>query len=458
LNIFPPKKIYKKKIFSFSKEVMTTTNYTQYVNRNPSIIGPTGLPVPDNYYQAKQVTPEQFKYPVPRRGEDVTRVWKILHPDNPIYTSSTRIIRVKLPKQVLDFRRGYFLLDVTINVANPGTYKRLSLGSWSIFERMRWLNGTQIVEEFDHYNRIFSMLWVANQYPTVVDQIGQDLLGLGTQVQRNAWGAVKQRYAVPVALGIANCGVLPLHVLNDQFVELYIANPNEFVETDGTGAIDVQLSGIEWHVEHLMGGTIHQDLEALVMRGSSEGQGFVVQFDSWRKEESNTLSISNDIKISTRCDIFKAIVGYMFDGNSQTNPLANDKFYTWPKNNAGTYQFKINNTLYPEQSVECFGDGLRAYFMYLNWTNAWSLDTFSDDAPNISLQDFNTNSFLVIGDFFSNPNTNVLNNVSTSNMNPDVILKLQLQAPPPPGNKFASLINFTTIVKLTVKDNFFIRS
>ena len=440
---------------------MTTNAQSSFTGRSPSIIGPTGLPLPDNYFAMPHVTPEQFKYPVPRRGEDVTRIWKLLQSDSPSgYSSSTsRIARFTLPNNgCYDFRRGFLLLDVTIRVSNPGTYQRLCQGAWNIFERVRWLNGTQVVEEFDDYNRILSMNWITNQYPTVVDQLGNDLLGWGTQLSRNAKGLVTTRYAIPIALGFANSGVLPLHCMQNQYVEFYLANGCEVVETDGTGTIDVAISGMEWHCEYLVGGTLAKDLESLVLQGQRTDGGFIIQFDSWRKEESTQLSISNDIKISTRCDIFKAIVGYMFNGDQKTNPLFNDKFYTWPKNAAATYQFKINNTLYPEQAVDCYDEALRAYFMYLNWTGAWKLDSFADDAPNISLQDFNDGSFLIVGDFVSNPQTTLLNNVSTSNMNPDVILKLQLQTPPPTGTKFASLINFSTIVKINFKDNFFIRS
>lgn len=434
--------------------------------------GSTGLPKPLNYSVVPQVIPEQFKYPIPRRGEDITRTWKMLQPENDLYsTNSNKICRFTMPNDgIYDFRRSYFLTSVTLypTVGFNGTYFRLPQGAFSIFERVRWLNGTQCVEEFDTYNRIMAFIWLVEQNPVVVDQIGYRLLGFGTQADRNAlaftnvpaaYTPVTTVYAIPIALGFANCGILPMNAMNTQYVELYLGVPTEIVESDSTGGqINISIINTQWYVEKLEGGGLMDDITSEV-RSPDLSAGFMVQFDSWRKEEASAYNDMNEVKVTTRAEFFKGILAFFLDGSTRNNMAVNDRFYTWPKTNTNWYQFKINNTLYPEQAVDCTGEAIPAYFNYLNWANAWALDSFSDDAPNIELEDFNDQNFIITGDFLSNPKTELLNNVSTSNMAPDLVIRVGLATAAPNNQyKLVSLINYSTVVRVNYKDNFFIRS
>jgi hypothetical protein len=339
-------------------------------------------------------------------------------------------------------------MDVTVTgtpPVGPTPYLALPNGAWNIIKRVRHLNGTQVVQDFDDYNRIFSWWWLTQQDPIVADTIGQDLLGFGTMTQRQSYATGTTRYAFPIKLGFLESGYLPLSEWQDQFIEIYLDEPQAYLETNYTACVTT-VNNIEWNIERIEGPGI-----APIISMARQGK-FCIAFDGWQLFQNTQLTMNNNLIISHRADIFKGVFTVFVQANDANNTQATyQRFWYFPKLDTADYQYKILGDLWPELAVDCRGDGLRNYTDYLKWVRAWKSSTVSDDwhapdAPNIVLDTFNTENFMIVGDFTSNPESKALNNMSTKKTNQDIQLNVRFDSTPPGGYAAYHFINFSYIV------------
>lgn len=394
------------------------------------------------------------------RSPNIYRESRILRPQSNSYaTNGDNCVRFVLPQQNADFRSSFLSFDVTITVTG-GTYKRLcQLGGASMINRMRWFNG-QVEETTEYYNRIMNLTYQADVDADVKASIGQDLLGYGTQADRNAAGAtVGDRVVIPVACGILNQGVMPLSILgrgNDFNFEFYLENPLYFVETDGTNPV-VSITNVRWDYDYVY--STDGSYEARIAKDIASG---ALQFGyaSYSCFQNPVLNTINDIQIPWRGNALTTIESILVDQGTISDPTVNDKFITWPKtlsNGASVleYQMQLKDGLWlPVEPIRCDQDAERSYITYLKSRGFWSNDAVSQWRAPIDTTSYNNDSFLMVNNLNSIPveayaRDYYFNNLSTLKQSQNTVFRLTLTATPPAQTVCYSFVNYGTLLDVS---------
>lgn len=427
-----------------------------YASSSPYV---EGLPVGDR---------SEYQYNAPKSGLNVWRLPRVLNPVDQSYTSDgNAIVRFRLPNDVpIDFRKGFIKYDIEINTGvgpGAGTYKRLSTLSTCPFERIRHHANNDTVEERTSANRISAIIWQSLQEQAVEDSLGLDVLGIGTPADRNAAGAVRSSYILPYDLGFLRAGVIPLHAFKNTVheIELFIAQAKSFVESDATNPITVTISNLEWHVETVTSwdGSYERSLFNMVDRSE-----FTIWFQDWTTFQNLVQAKVQDLLISARAMSVNSIISAYFKTDTLYDPTVNDKFTRYEKYGTTSFQFRINGKYIPEEAIDCSaGNGIEAYMYYCRWAGAWFANAFGGRPTKVNLDDFNTNSFLMVGDFRNNA-AQVLNNFSTDMSTGEMVFKLQLDGvggPPgviPPGLAVMHYVSYNTVCQVLPSGKVLIRS
>jgi len=381
---------------------------------------------------------------------------RIMNPTNNqnFTTGNNDVMRFRFPNsEPIDPRRMYLLVDVTINTTG-GTYKRLAFGSWSWIEKVRIHASNETIEEEMYFNIDYSAIFTLMSNPDYTDSLGPEMLGIGTPAQRSADGAVTTRYCVPILLGYFTTGVLPLHCVKTHYqeLEIYLANAATFVETDGTNP-SVTISNADLHYDGICSwdGSYERSLATMFDKGE-----FQVFFPCWTSFQNNLINQISDLVISNRQESVNAIITWMKNVGNVTTTTVDDKFITFPKNAAFSYQAKLGSKLIPEEEIEAQGRAFPAYLIYLNWMRMWKVGGIPQEnsrwpdirqsAVNINNASFNINDFFMVLDFMSSPGKDLVNNFSTEGCN-DIIFKLKLNALPPAQTATYHLVSYNKIVQ-----------
>jgi hypothetical protein len=425
-----------------------------------------GLTLPQGYQEWPKVRSPNFAYDLLQTGENVMRERKIIYPQvtTPYTTDGNRIIRFELPNDsCYDYGRSHIQFNVTFThtSATPATpFCGLPNGAWNIFQRTRHFSDTQLIEEKNDYGRIYSFIWITRQDPTVTQTLGTDLLGFGLPGERYGLGAVgapASFYSIPVLMGFVNSGILPFHVMPQQYFELHLADPTTFLESNWAQTT-VIVSNIEWHIDKICGSEYNNRLGSLVQQ-----QGLKLRFQTWQTFQTTNITTQQDITISVKNNVFNGMHSVFFNtadwNNTNVTPYY-QKFYQWPKLATQDYQYRIAGEWTPELPVVTVGEGRPNYMDYLRWTNSWRFDGIDQDSANISLDDFNNNipsippgayasgSFVLMGSFANDPNSGLLNNLSTRLVSPDIQIRLRLSAAPPAGTALLTFVHGETVVEI----------
>jgi hypothetical protein len=417
----------------------------------------------------------EYQYNSPKSGLNVWRLPRVLNPIDQTYVSGQNsVLRFRLPNDCpIDFRKSFIKFDLKIDIPN-GTYplpsalplnypsgadqyKRMATLSSSPWERVRHHANNDTIEERTTYNRIYSMLWQTLQEKEVEQSIGLDLLGIDSQAQRAIAGLTTQTYVLPFDLGFLRSGVVPLHAFKTTVheVEFYMADPRTFIETNTANPnITVTISNIEWHVETVTSWDGSYEKALWNMVDSSQ---YTVWFSDWKTYQNLVQATIQDLLISARAMSCNSIISAYYITSDQYNPLVNDKFSNFPKLDTRSFQFKITNRHLPEEAIECLGEGVEAYMYYLRWAGAWFANGFGGRPTKVSIDDFNLNTFVMVGDFRNN-SADVLNNFSTENVTTDVVFKLQLDSTPPTGAAVMHYVNFNTVCQVLPSGKVLIRN
>lgn len=376
------------------------------------------------------------------RTPNIVRESRLLRPQQNTYaTNGDSCIRFVMPQQNSDWRASALRMDVTITTTG-GTFKRLAQGGMmSGINRVRWYSGS-VEETYEYYNRIQNLIYNSSVSPDVVASIGQDLLGYGTQADRNAQGAQASfKVTVPMGIGILAQGVLPLSILargTDFNFELYLENPLWFVETDGTNPV-VSITNIQWDYDYVY--SCDGTYEASVASSVASGR---IQFGygTWACFQNPLLNTVNDIQIPWRGNALTKITSILVDQSTIANPLVNDKMTTWPKtlsNGASVVEFQIqlkDGLWLPVEPIRCDGLAERAYTQYLDSQGLWSQDAITLCPAAIDITSFNNDQFLMVNNLNSLPVDPLskdfyFNNLSTLKQSQNTIFRLTLTAVPP---------------------------
>lgn len=403
----------------------------------------------------------EYVYDYPKRGLNVVRRQLILNPlDNTWNSDQSGPIRFRLPSdKPVDYRRGYLQFTITVN-ATGGTYKRLCYGSWSIIDRYRHKSSgshCDFADRRDYYNRSYSAIWVACQPNTIVDTLGQDLLGCNSPSERDIYGADPQgtQYVLPLDMGLLNSGVMPSNTwgASGHEIEFYLAPANQIIETDGANA-SYTISNVNWYCEAVQsvggtaeGGSYEAGLVDLVAKG-----GLSVWYNSIDMITNVAIQASQEVIISNRNMAVNWVLTTLSNNDELSDTTVNDKMISFPKlvglSSVTSYQMKINGTNVPDEEIDCTGDAIEGYMQYARWAGGWFSNAFGGAELPVGLESYNGTSFLMVIDFRNN-HANVLNNFSTAQNNLSMLFKLRFSGAPPAGTNLNHFISYSRVSTFT---------
>lgn len=396
-------------------------------------------------YNPSFVVPPSLKWQKPKYGPRGKRKeFRLPSITGQYSTSSDKIVRFNFNNEgLIDFRRGFLSFDVNITTTGS-TYQRLSQGAWSIFNRLVLKTGVTL-EDIREYNLFHSMIFEATKSFDVQDVLGPDAYGYATQFARNAKGATTTNYTIPLLCGFMLSGIVPLGALQQVLqLELYMDEPQKFVETDGTLPV-VTLTNIYIHYDVLEMG---DEFTAAVNRMTTSGGGLCYPFRSFTYYTQPVISSRSDLVIPHSSDGIEAYISVLRQNNNLYDTTVNDKFLSWPKNSAVDSQLRFNNDFYPLEPILYVGDQLQGYVNYLKWVDSWKLaGVYNKVTPTITATDFNINRFLVVNQIETHPNEGLVSDKSTTMAGNNVFLRLNLSAPPPVPTSCETFVQWYTAIE-----------
>jgi len=403
--------------------------------------------------------PDQFRFQRPVRSPDMRRDEEILRPLSSNYsTAGDNVIRFVLPKKNIDFRQGHLSISVRITTVGS-TYQRLCQGgAMSCINKIRWAVGS-VEETTEYYNRIQNMLYNSGVPPDVISTVGQDLLGYGTQAERNAYGTGVTEYSVPVNIGIFNQGALPLAYLErdcDFIVEFYMENPLWVVESDGTSPV-IEFINVRWHYHALCSsdGSYESGVQSDVASGKLQ-----LAYGNWAAYQSAVNNNIVEARINWNGNSLASIINYFFDQSSLSDMTVNDKFTTWIKTftNGTTiqdFQLQLKDGMWvPSEAIICSGSGNRAFHTYLDWKGLWNGDAESTKPSPIDLDSFNQDQFLMVNNLTIVPTDYkerrfLFNQLSTMTSSNNTLLRVNLTGVPPAQIVVYHFVNYGCLLNVS---------
>lgn len=371
------------------------------------------------------VVPGAIKFATPKQGPPGTRKEFRLAPAASSYSTSTEnIVRFYFNNSnLIDFSRGSVAFNVTLTTTGPGTYVRLAQGVWSIFNRARLTTGTEL-EDVREYNRLHSLLWETHRDPNVGAILGE-VIGFGTQSQRDGWGATAgKNYAMPLLVGPFLTGVMPMGLFSQRLqLELYMEDPRRCIETDHTSVV-ISLTQIYFHYEVL---GLKASTEMMVSSAASSTLQY--PYKSFTFYQQPVLTSANDYLIPHSSDGIDAFINVMVQSNNQTDMTANNKFITWLNNGAVQKQLRINNEYFPMEPTQFVNDP-QGYIEYLRWIGKWKIGGVYANPPTISFEEYKDNRFIMVDNLEAYPTDGLVNNFSTATGGNNVFLRLNLATAP----------------------------
>lgn len=400
------------------------------------------------------VVPNSLKFTSSKRGIGARRIPVKLRAEQQSYSSNNnKKIRILFPNNALyDTRNGYMTFDINVS-ANASTYVRVHQGVFSVFNRLTIVSGATEVEDLRDYNRIYSALWKMINPPDVVSSIGNNLMGFGSQADRNLlYGSGTVSLCCPVYSGILNTELLPFDNINGMFMDFYLEDPTMCVETDGTSP-NVTLSNIIFHVERLeLDGEYREYIKNYV-----NTNGLNIGFHTWERY-INTLTTGTQqtLTIQHKSSSMNGMLNLFVNSTEINLTTVNDKFITWPSSPAALgasaitqSQLLINGAVFPDEPIDCI-NALKAepYQMYCRWIMKWKLNGFLPIAPPITNDAFNGNapfldSFVQIDDLEAYPEEmDLINPFTTLGNNATLLKKIQFLAALPAGWQLDSWVEY----------------
>jgi len=375
------------------------------------------------------VFPEDLQFEETKRGMNIQRIPEKIKSQTTINMSnSNNEIIVRMPNEngdIFDARQGYITFDVQIQVTG-GTYVRLSNGIWTSFIRFISRTANNEMENIQEYGRLYSWLWEALNDDREKETFNV-FFGIGTPTEREAFSKQKFRYTMPLISGFFGTEVLPLGCMSG-YVEfsLFIGDIGTFIETDGTDPV-ITFTNVIFHVKRIAGSP--QYIHSVKNKIYSKGMSISFPTYNFFSQQVSAGSVGlNTLTVNSKFASIKTIIFFWVKQSDITNPLADDKFRTWPRL-TNQHQWRINNRLFPPEAVQYFDpQRTEAYFAYADYCRKWNLmGNFSKGTPvPISPDEYaNGNQFFIVADLDQYPyQQNVINPFS----NELSALNLQLDA------------------------------
>lgn len=345
-------------------------------------------------------------------------------------SNKNNLVRIMLPNDALyDTRGGYLKFDLEI-LTTGGTRKRLHNGSFSVFQRMRVMAGATEIEDINDWNEIYSILYEIGNPALVRNNVGTELLGFGTQLQRDTWAAAGVKtYGCTLFSGVFNTELLPFECINSGIVlELYLAQGVNVVETDGTNPIII-VSNVTFYMHRIdVDPTYYANIKSMV-----KARGLQIGFRTWEKNvQALTTGARSDLTINQKSSSLNTILNVFMYSAQLSDTLVNDKFLTWTPSPGGveliSTQNQINGKMYPDEPIDCssLAQRIEPYIGYTTWDMKWRLNGLIQIAPAVSHTAFNNNRFIQIDDYEAYPEEpDLVNPFTTLGNNATLIKKIQ---------------------------------
>lgn len=398
----------------------------------------------DRKYNASFVVPTSLKWQKPKYGPRGTRKeFRLPSVTSSYSTNSDKIVRFNFNNSgLVDFRRGFLSFDLTLTT-NGGTYRRLSQGVWSIFNRLVLKTGATL-EDIREYNLLHSLIFECTKSYDVQDVLGPDAYGYATQSVRNAKGANVTNYSMPLICGFMLSGIVPLGVLQQVLqLELYIDEPVRFVETDGTNPV-ITLTNVFMHYDVLCLG----DEFTAAINSMTTSSGLCYPFRSFTYYTQPLITAQSNLVIPHSSSGIESYINVMRRSDTMNSMTVNDKFLTWNKNDCFDAQLRFNNDFYPLEPVKYDGDQLQGYITYLKWVDSWKLaGIYTKTTPTITAQAFNTDRFVIINQIETNPNEGLISDKSTTMAGNNVFLRLTLNSSPANPTNMETFVQWYSVIE-----------
>lgn len=405
-----------------------------------------------------------FEYDTPLEHKwCIERMPKRLTPQNNSYRAKgNNLILIDIPNDhVYNFKNSMLYFTSILSGAG-GTYIRQQQGSWNLFSRIRHLANNKLVEEIVDYGDVYDLHWVFEGDQQVETSLGTDLLGIETQANRNAWGAnpAGTTFAVPITLGFLTAGLFPAKFMKERHqLEITIQDPLISLESDKAG-LDVVITDIRWTCDAIKDGNCKLNnfgksydptgFEANI-KSYVESGNFRVQYPCTDIFQNNVFSVNHDLVISQRANAVTEMLTVHRDDNNRANPLVNDRGMTYPKLALASYQWKLNGAYFPDIPVDTTGDGINGYHYYIQWANKWEFSGFDTDLPqepNVDLEEFNLDAFIMVADLRPSHERKFIGVISTNDYNVDPQINVKYSVPPPAGFVAVHFIRYSAIASL----------
>lgn len=381
-----------------------------------------------DYKKSAFVIPNSLKWQRPKHGPRGNRKEFRLPSISGSYSTTTdKIVRFNFNNSgLIDFRRGYLSFDISVTTTG-GTYKRISQGIWSIFNRLVLKTG-RTLEDIREYNLFHSLLFEATKSYDVQDVLGPDAYGYATQAVRELKANNTTNYSMPVICGFMLSGIVPLGALQQVLqLEMYLDEPTKFVETDGTQP-NVTLTNIFFHYEVL---ELGDEFTAAVKSMTTSGGGLCYPFRTFTYYTQPVITALSNLVVPHSSSGIETYVSILRRSDNMNTTTANDKFLTWNKMDAFDCQIRFNNDFFPLEPIQYDGDQLQGYTNYLKWVDSWRLaGIYTKVTPTITAQAFNTNRFIIVNNLETYPNEGLVSDKNTTMAGNNVFLRLQLNQSP----------------------------
>ncbi len=366
-------------------------------------------------------------------------------------TNTNRRIQIKLPNSaILNTRKGFLKFTVELTAAGS-TYKRLHSNVACIFNRLVVRNGTSTLQDSKDINRLSLLMWEAFNNPDMSGELGMSC-GFGTQVERNAAGAIITSYSCPLYGGLFSKEMLPLRDLKNPIeIDLYLEEPSAIMETDSVSTLIIRVTNFEFHVERYDLDQAYTDFISSYIKSN----GLRLGFHSFERYQNLvTASTSQNLIINHRTSSLNGIINVFVDSTQLNSPTVNDRLITWLPRGLATSQVDINGKLFPDEAIDTLSvNRWDAYQGYLRWANRWHIDGMVPEvvAP-INSTAFAIDRFLQLDDFEPYPENaeNIINPFTTLENSANIRKKYTFSVAPPANTlQLDSYCEFFTEVNIS---------
>lgn len=270
-----------------------------------------------------------------------------------------------------------FELTPTQGVAYGSTATRNKLSNYvhSMFESVRFMNGSTELQRIDNYGLYASMILTGNYESDYIDTVGKGTFGAGSDDDRSAnhdTGAAykSRRYCMPLLLDSLK-HTYPLFTTQSYSLEFrLVSDINRVLEVDTDAATvvanywtDIKLSNITLSSHFL-------NVESRVDRGLRlrfKDRRVMYQYEGFDYYTLQVEGVDNDVVISSKKSTMSGLMAIVCNPTTFTDPEVEGKLdNSWTFSGMTEYSANINGLNYPNDQIET-KDGTELYVELLRF-------------------------------------------------------------------------------------------